>query len=143
MNKLINGALQKISRYEKFPTVDWNTVGKSLMNVNTIGTSCERKIFGIQKTIRLNDGDPIPEKINHFELYMYDLTDVKNPNYYIEALKENENVFFCINLSKRYNIENMSDYYLINANINTTSTLDNLLFAELIKHDSLLYTNSI
>lgn len=56
----------------------------------------KEKYFYIQKTIYLNDGDPIPEKINRFELYMYDLINVKVPNYYIEALKENENVFFAL-----------------------------------------------
>lgn len=45
MNKIINGALQKISRYDEFPMINWSDTGKSLMNVNIIGTSYEREIF--------------------------------------------------------------------------------------------------
>ena len=74
---------------------------------------------------------------------MYDLNYIKNPNYYINTLKKYNNISFCINLTKRYNIKNMNDFYLISNYTSSTSTLDDLLFAELIKYDSLLYTNSI
>ena len=150
MNKLINGALQKISRYKEFPIVNWLKIGKSLMNVDLIGVGYDNEVNPYQKTIFLYEGDDIPliseewdKRKNSWSLLMYDLTYVKNPNYYINTLKKYNNISFCINLTKRYNIKNMNDFYLISNYTSSTSILDDLLFAELIKYDSLLYTNSI
>ena len=150
MNKIINGTLQKISRYKEFPIINWFEIGKSLINVDLIGVGYDNEINPYQKTIFLYEGDDIPliskewnKKKDSSSLLMYDLTYVGNPNYYINILKKYNNISFCINLTKRYNIKNMNDFYLMSNYTSSVSTLDSLLFAELIKYDSLLYTNSI